>query len=151
MSPVLEFFYLSWRFPMITRLSHATIYVLDQNEALKFYRDKLGFEVRKDATMDNGFRWVTVGPKAQPDMQIILMEVREGFMFDAEKVAMLTKLIQSGAVGPGVLEVDDCQKTYKELKGKGVEFMSEPQDRFYGIEALLKDNSGNWFSMTQRK
>jgi catechol 2,3-dioxygenase-like lactoylglutathione lyase family enzyme len=136
---------------MITRLSHATIYVLDQNEALKFYRDKLGFEVRKDFTMDNGFRWLTVGPKTQPDVQIILMEVREGFLFDAEKVAMLRKLIESGVIGPGVLEVDDCRKTFKELKAKGVEFVSEPQDRFYGIEALLKDNSGNWFSMTERK
>jgi catechol 2,3-dioxygenase-like lactoylglutathione lyase family enzyme len=136
---------------MITRLSHATIYVLDQDEALKFYRDKLGFEVRKDGTMDNGFRWLTVGPKTQPDVQIILMAVREGLMFDAEKVAMLKKLIQSGAIGPGVLEVDDCHETYRQLKANGVEFLSEPQDRFYGIEALMKDNSGNWFSMTQRK
>jgi catechol 2,3-dioxygenase-like lactoylglutathione lyase family enzyme len=136
---------------MITRLSHATVHVLDQDEALKFYRDKLGFEVRKDGTMDNGFRWLTVGPKTQPDVQIILMAVREGFMFDAEKVAMLKKLIQSGAIGPGVLDVDDCHKTYQELKAKGVEFLSEPKDRFYGIEALMKDNSGNWFSMTQRK
>src|SRR5262245_42813730 len=101
---------------MITRMSHVTIYVLDQNEALKFYRDKLGFEVRKDATMDNGFRWLTVGPKTQPDLEIILMEVKEGFMFDADKVAALKKLIQTGSVGPGVLEVDDCRKTYAELK-----------------------------------
>jgi catechol 2,3-dioxygenase-like lactoylglutathione lyase family enzyme len=136
---------------MITRLSHATIYVLDQDEALKFYRDKLGFEVRNDMTMDNGFRWLTVGPKTQPELELILMEVREGFMFDAEKVAMMKNLIQSGAMGAGVLEVDDCRKTYAELKAKGVEFMSEPEERFYGVEALLKDNSGNWFSMTQRK
>jgi catechol 2,3-dioxygenase-like lactoylglutathione lyase family enzyme len=136
---------------MITRLSHATIYVLDQEEALKFYRDKLGFEVRMDATMDNGFRWLTVGPKTQPDLQIVLMKVQEGFMFDAEKVTMLKKLIQGGVMGAGVLEVDDCHKTYQELKAKGVQFMSEPQERFYGIEALMKDNSGNWFSMTQRK
>ena len=136
---------------MITRLSHATIYVLDQNEALEFYRDKLGFEVRRDATMDNGFRWLTVGPKTQPDLQIILMQVAEGFMFDAEKVAMMKKLIQAGALGTGVLQVDDCHKTYEELKAKGVEFMSAPEERFYGIEALLKDNSGNWFSMTQPK
>jgi catechol 2,3-dioxygenase-like lactoylglutathione lyase family enzyme len=136
---------------MITRMSHATIYVLDQDEALKFYRDKLGFEVRMDVTMDNGFRWLTVGPKTQPDLQIVLMKVQEGFMFDAEKVAMLKKLIQGGVMGAGVLEVDDCHKTYQELKAKGVHFMSEPQERFYGIEALMKDNSGNWFSMTERK
>jgi catechol 2,3-dioxygenase-like lactoylglutathione lyase family enzyme len=136
---------------MITRLSHATVFVLDQDEALKFYRDKLGFEVRTDMTMDNGFRWLTVGPKTQPDMEIILMAVREGFMFDAEKVAMMKKLLQGGAMGAGVLDVDDCRKTYAELKAKGVEFKSEPQERFYGIEALLVDNSGNWFSMTERK
>jgi catechol 2,3-dioxygenase-like lactoylglutathione lyase family enzyme len=136
---------------MITRLSHATIYVLDQDEALKFYRDKLGFEVRMDMTMDSGFRWLTVGPKTQPDLQLVLMQVAEGFMFDAEKVHMMKTLIQSGAMGTGVLEVDDCWKTYKELKAKGVEFLSEPEERFYGIEALMKDNSGNWFSMTQRK
>ena len=135
---------------MITRFSHVSLYVLDQEEALKFYRDKLGFEVRRDATMDNGFRWLTVGPKTQPDLQIVLMAVSESPMFDKEKVTMLRKLIQGGAMGAGVLEVDDCKKTYEELKAKGVEFMSPPTERFYGIEALLKDNSGNWFSMTER-
>src|SRR5262245_42741175 len=98
---------------MITRLSHATVYVLDQDEALKFYRDKLGFEVRVDMSMDNGFRWLTVGPKTQPDLQIILMQVAEGFMFDAEKVSMMKKLIQDGTMGTGVLQVDDCHKTYE--------------------------------------
>ena len=136
---------------MITRLSHATIYVLDQEEALRFYRDKLGFEVRTDATMDNGFRWLTVGPKTQPDLEIILMAVKESPMFGADHVAALKNLIQSGAMGAGVLDVDDCRKTYQELKARGVEFLSEPADNFYGIEAIMKDNSGNWFSMTQPK
>lgn len=136
---------------MITRLSHATIYVLDQDEALKFYRDKLGFEVRTDMAMDNGFRWLTVGPKTQPDLEIILMTVRESPMFAADMVARLRTLIESGAMGVGVLQVDDCRSTYEELKAKGVEFMSPPTDNFYGIEALFKDNSGNWFSMTQPK
>jgi catechol 2,3-dioxygenase-like lactoylglutathione lyase family enzyme len=136
---------------MITRLSHATIYVLDQDEALKFYRDKLGFEVRTDITMDNGFRWLTVGPKTQKDLDIILMAVKESPMFPADKVAALRKLIETGLLGAGVLEVDDCKKSYEELKAKGVEFMAPPEERFYGIEALLKDNSGNWFSMTQHK
>ena len=136
---------------MITRLSHATIYVLDQEEALAFYRDKLGFEVRTDMTMDNGFRWLTVGPKTQPDLEIVLMAVKESPMFPADKVAQLKKLVESGSLGAGVFEVDDCRKTYAELKAKGVQFMSEPEDRFYGTECLLKDNSGNWFSMTQHK
>jgi catechol 2,3-dioxygenase-like lactoylglutathione lyase family enzyme len=136
---------------VITRLSHATIYVLDQEEALQFYRDKLGFEVRTDAKMDYGFRWLTVGPKTQPELEIILMAVKESPMFGAEHVAALKNLIQSGAMGVGVLHVDDCHKTYEELKARGVEFLSEPTDNFYGIEALMKDNSGNWFSMTQPK
>jgi catechol 2,3-dioxygenase-like lactoylglutathione lyase family enzyme len=136
---------------MITRLSHATIYVLDQDEALKFYRDKLGFEVRTDATMDNGFRWVTVGPKTQPDLEIILMALKESPMFPAERVSAIRKLVESGGLNGGVLDVDDCHETYQDLKAKGVEFMSPPTDRFYGIEALFKDNSGNWFSMSQRK
>jgi catechol 2,3-dioxygenase-like lactoylglutathione lyase family enzyme len=136
---------------MITRVSHTTLYVLDQEEALKFYRDKLGFEVRDDQTMDNGFRWVTVGPKAQPDLRVILMAVRESPMLAPDKVALLRSLLQAGAMGAGVLEVDDCQKTYEQLKAKGVEFLAPPAERFYGIEALFKDNSGNWFSMCQHK
>ena len=136
---------------MITRLSHTTIYVLDQDEALKFYRDKLGFEVRNDKTMDNGFRWITVGPKTQPDLEIILMAITESPMFPADKVELLRKLVESGSMGAGVLEVDDCRKTYEELKAKGVQFLAPPAERFYGIEALFKDNSGNWFSMCQHK
>ena len=136
---------------MITRLSHATVYVLDQDEALKFYRDKLGFEVRTDFSMDNGFRWLTVGPKTQPDLEVILMAVKESPMFFADKVMALRKLVESGSMGVGVLAVDDCQKTYEELKAKGVEFTGPPEDRFYGVETQFKDNSGNWFSMTQPK
>jgi catechol 2,3-dioxygenase-like lactoylglutathione lyase family enzyme len=132
-------------------LSHAALYVLDQEEALKFYRDKLGFEVRKDASMDNGFRWLTVGPKTQPKLEIILMGLKESPMFPAERVAQLRKLVQSGAICGGVLEVDDCHKTYEELKAKGVEFLSPPKEQFYGIECVLKDDSGNWFSMCQPK
>src|SRR5947209_20283777 len=98
---------------MIRSLSHTTVYVLDQEEALKFYRDKLGFEVRTDATMDNGFRWLTVGPKTQPDLEIILMGLKESPMFSGDKVAALRKLVESGSVGGGVMQVDDCQKTYE--------------------------------------
>jgi predicted enzyme related to lactoylglutathione lyase len=134
---------------MITQLSYATVYVLDQDEALKFYRERLGFEVRTDMTMDNGFRWLTVALKTQPDLEIILMAVKESPMFPAEKVSLLRTLIESGSMGIGVMEVDDCRKTYKELKAKGVEFTSPPTVRFCGIEALLKDSSGNWISMTQ--
>jgi catechol 2,3-dioxygenase-like lactoylglutathione lyase family enzyme len=132
-------------------MSHTTIYVLDQEAALKFYRDKLGFEVRTDHSMDNGFRWLTVGPRTQPDLQIILMAVKESPMFPAEKVALLRQVLEGGMMGAGVMSVDDCRKTYEELKAKGVEFLTPPKEQFYGVEAVFKDNSGNWFSMTQPK
>jgi catechol 2,3-dioxygenase-like lactoylglutathione lyase family enzyme len=135
---------------MIQRLSHTTIYVLDQDAAYDFYIHKLGFEVRTDAKMDNGFRWLTVGPKGQPDLEIALMPTDPGPMFDAETSGMLRTLIQKGAIGSGVLETADIHKTYQELIARGVEFSSPPTERFYGIEALFKDNSGNWFSLSQR-
>lgn len=134
---------------MIQRLSHVTIYVLDQDAAKDFYINKLGFELKMDASMDNGFRWLTVAPKGQPDLEIILMPANNP-KWDAETTEALRNLVRKGVLGSGVLETADCQKTYEELKGKGVEFMQAPVERFYGIEALLKDNSGNWFSMTQR-
>jgi catechol 2,3-dioxygenase-like lactoylglutathione lyase family enzyme len=135
---------------MIQRLSHVTIFVLDQDAAKDFYLNKLGFELNTDATMENGFRWLTVSPKGQPDLEVILMSTTNSHT-DAEAAEMLRTLIRKGVLGSGVLETADCRKTYDELKARGVEFLSPPTERFYGIEALLKDNSGNWFSMTQRK
>jgi catechol 2,3-dioxygenase-like lactoylglutathione lyase family enzyme len=132
---------------MITRLSHTTLYVLDQDEALAFYRDKLGFEVRRDLIAENGFRWLAVGSPTQPDMHIVLMSAKESPWLSADKANMLRTLIESEAMASGVLEVEDCHRTYEELKAKGVEFMTLPTERPYGIEALLKDNSGNWFNM----
>lgn len=134
---------------MISRMSHTTIFVLNQQEALEFYTQKLGFEVRMDQTMDGGFRWLTVGPRTQPDLEIILMEVKPGPMMDEATAQQFRTLIEDGKMGAGVFQTSDCRKTYEELKARGVQFLSPPQDRFYGIEAILKDNSGNWFSMTQ--
>jgi catechol 2,3-dioxygenase-like lactoylglutathione lyase family enzyme len=133
---------------MISRLSHATIYVLNQQDALEFYTQKLGFEVRMDATMDGGFRWLTVGPKEQPDLEIILMEIKSGPMWDDATTQQLRSLVQQGKLGAGVFHTKDCRKTYEELKAKGVQFLAPPEEKFYGVEAILKDNSGNWFSMT---
>jgi predicted enzyme related to lactoylglutathione lyase len=135
---------------MIQRLSHTTIYVLDQDAAYEFYIGKLGFEVRTDAKMGD-FRWLTVGPKGQPDMEIVLMLVGPGPKMDAETAAKLKELVKKGAMGTGVFETADCQKTYEDLKAKGVELLQTHTERFYGIEALFQDNSGNWFSLTQRK
>ncbi|MBI3679705.1 MAG: VOC family protein [Acidobacteria bacterium] len=136
---------------MIQKLSHATIYVLDQDSAYDFYVHKLGFEVRTDHRMESGFRWLTVGPKGQPDMEIVLMPSGPSHMMDQQTSEALTALIRKGVMGAGVFETADCRKTYEELKASGVEFLQPPEERFYGIEALFKDDSGNWFSMTQRK
>jgi catechol 2,3-dioxygenase-like lactoylglutathione lyase family enzyme len=133
---------------MITRLSHSCIWVLDQDEALAFYAGKLGFDVRTDQTMDD-FRWVTVGPPDQPELEIALL-VPGAPMMDAESAEQIKALVSKGAMGSGVFEADDCRRTYEELKARGVEFIREPEERFYGIEATFRDNSGNWFSLTQR-
>ena len=136
---------------MISRMSHATIYVLDQDQSIEFYRDKLGFKVTNDVSMDGGFRWVTVAPPDQSDFEIVLMGTQAGFMFEEEASAKLRGLIADGKLGAGVFNTPNCQATYEELSARGVEFMSPPAERPYGIEALFKDNSGNWFSLTQHK
>jgi|HubBroStandDraft_2_1064218.scaffolds.fasta_scaffold37590_2 catechol 2,3-dioxygenase-like lactoylglutathione lyase family enzyme len=143
---------------MIQRLSHATLYVLDQDAAKDFYVNKLGFELRMDETMGassdksipGGFRWLTVSPKGQPDLQIILMKV-DGPNMQPEVSAAIRGLLARGKLNGGVLQTSDCRKTYDELTAKGVEFLSPPKEQFYGIEAVMKDNSGNWFSMTEPK
>ncbi|MEM6842594.1 MAG: VOC family protein [Bacteroidota bacterium] len=134
---------------MITKLSHAAFYVLDQDEAKDFYVNKLGLDVRTDATME-GFRWLTVSPADQPDFEITLMPIQPGPMYGEDTVIQMRELVKKGAMGSGVFETNNCQATYEELKAKGVEFMSPPQERPYGVEAMFKDNSGNWFSLTQR-
>jgi catechol 2,3-dioxygenase-like lactoylglutathione lyase family enzyme len=135
---------------MIQRLSHAALYVLNQDSARDFYVNKLGFEVRMDGKMDNGFRWLTVSPKGQPDLQIILMQV-DGPNMQPEVAKTIRGLLMQGKLNGGVLQTTDCRKTYEELKAKGVEFPSPPKEQFYGIEAIMKDDSGNWFSMTEPK
>jgi catechol 2,3-dioxygenase-like lactoylglutathione lyase family enzyme len=134
---------------MIRRMSHATVFVSNQDQALDFYRDKLGFEVRTDAKVSEEFRWLTVGPKGQPDFEIVLMEPKPGMLMDEETSNQLRSIMAKGVLGAGVFNTDNCRATYEELKGRGVEFVSEPSERPYGIEAIFKDNSGNWFSLTQ--
>jgi catechol 2,3-dioxygenase-like lactoylglutathione lyase family enzyme len=139
---------------MIKRLSHTSIFVLDQDSAKAFYTEKLGFEVRQDITMGEefegggaGFRWLTVGTKDQPDMELILASCSMGRAPEAAE--HLRTLVASGALGVGVLATDDCQRTYEELSAKGVTFLAPPAERPYGIEATLRDDSGNMISLTQ--
>jgi catechol 2,3-dioxygenase-like lactoylglutathione lyase family enzyme len=147
---------------MIQKMSHATIYVLDQDQAREFYVGKLGFEVKVDQTLPNGFRWLTVAPKGQSDLEIILMRVGSGDPFMQMKGGSAAKaenrdldamaaLLKKGMFSAGAFRTADCRKTFEELKAKGVEFLSEPKDQFYGVEAVFKDPFGNWFSMSQPK
>lgn len=133
---------------MITKLLHVNLFVLDQDRAKEFYTEKLGFEVRTDLEMD-GFRWLTVGVKGQPDINILLARPAPP-MFSEDDAAALRNLVAKGAMTGGVVETDDCRGTYEALKKKGVTFLQEPAERPYGIEALFRDDSGNWFSLTQR-
>jgi catechol 2,3-dioxygenase-like lactoylglutathione lyase family enzyme len=134
---------------MIKKMSHASIFVSNQEEALSFYRDKLGFKVHTDAMIGEDFRWLTVCASDQPDFEIILMEPKAGMLMDEASASQLRALIDKGILGAGAFHTDDCRATYEELKGRGVVFVSEPTERPYGIEAVFKDNSGNWFSLTQ--
>jgi len=152
---------------MITKMSHTSLFVLDQDKAYDFYVNKLGFKVHTDVLMtDNncedgasaekeekdaangGYRWLTLNPPDQPDLEIILMPV-DGFDFEAQQAIRL--LLERGLLGAGVFYTPDCRATYEALKAKCVEFKSEPREQFYGIECILTDGCGNWFSMTQPK
>ena len=128
-----------------------SVFVDDQDKAFDFYINKLGFKVNTDVTMDNGFRWLTVNPPDQPDLEIILFPVNGTNGFDEETNTALNLLLKKGVMGAGAMYTSDCKATYEELKAKGVQFKSEPKEQFYGIEAIITDGCGNWFSMTQPK
>ena len=139
---------------MITKLSHTSLFVLDQEKAYDFYVNKLGFKVNTDVTMENGFRWLTLNPPEQPDLEVVLMAVKntdegkdDGFPDDVRNALKL--LLEKEFMGAGVMNTPDCRATYEELKAKGVRFKSEPKEQFYGIECIMTDGCGNWFSLTQ--
>ncbi|MBD8079661.1 VOC family protein [Cellulosimicrobium arenosum] len=136
-------------------LSHTTVFVLDQDSAKAFYTDVLGFELRDDVSMGAefegagaGFRWLTVGPQGDPSRTIVLSDCSMGR--DAESAEQLRSLVAKGTMGAGVMETDDCEATYRELSAKGVTFRQPPVHRPYGVEAVFTDDSGNWFSLTER-
>lgn len=145
---------------MVTKLSHTTLFVLDQEKAFDFYVNKLGFTVNTDAPMGNGYRWLTVSPKEQPELEVVLMDILHESMvkseaspegLDQESINAFKVLLNKGIMGAGVMYTNDCMATYAELKAKGVHFKGEPKDQFYGIEAVMFDGCGNWFSLTQPK
>jgi catechol 2,3-dioxygenase-like lactoylglutathione lyase family enzyme len=136
---------------MITRMSHVLIWVKNQQEALEFYRDKLGFEVDTDETFGGGYRWLTMRIPTQAGFEIILMEPTPGMMLDEDSAAQLRALLDKGVLGGGVFDADDIHKTYEELKARGVEFKGPPSTQAWGTATVLKDNSGSWFSLSQHE
>lgn len=135
---------------MIRSLSHVTLFVLDQDRAKDFYVNKLGFEVKADQRMGD-FRWLTGGPPGQGGLEIILMPVDRSPRVDEGSARALRALLDKGAIVAGVLATADCRKTHAELVAKGVEFLRPPGEQPYGVEALFRDDSGNLFSLTQRR
>ena len=135
------------------RIANAQLWVHDQEEALAFYTQKLGMEVRADVTMPEmgNFRWLTVGPAGQPDIAIVLMLVPDPPVIDAETAGQVRELMAKGVAGTIFLTTDDCQASYRELRDRGVEFLEAPEERPYGIDAAFRDPSGNHFRLTQVK
>ena len=133
------------------KIANAQLWVHDQDEALAFYTEKLGMEVRSDATLPElgNFRWLTVGPVGQPDIAIVLMAIPDPPVMDAESAASVRELMAKGFAGTIFLTTDDCQASYEQLKERGVEFVEEPEERPYGIDSSFRDPSGNHFRLTQ--
>src|SRR4051794_12354262 len=133
------------------KITHVNVWVHDQDEALEWYTKKLGMELREDVTLPElgDFRWLTVGPTGQDDVALALMAIPGAPVFDDETADQVRALMAKGAAGGLFFTTDDCQATYEELKGRGVEFTEEPSERPYGIDAGLRDPSGNAIRMVQ--
>lgn len=136
---------------MLNNLSVVTIWVKDQDEALRFYTEKLGFETRTDYSTGD-YRWLTVGLAGQPDVEFQLGALKPSHALTQDEVDHLTKLVEAGKLGTGPWKTSDCQKTYETFKANGVDFIQPPTDQPYGIiEAIFKDNSGNVMVLSQDK
>jgi catechol 2,3-dioxygenase-like lactoylglutathione lyase family enzyme len=134
---------------MITNISLITVYCLDQDKARDFYVNILGFEPRTDVTMGGGYRWLTVAHPNQPELEITFM--LPGPPLDEEAAVFVRRQLEKGSMGGVGLQVDDCRKTFEELTAKGVTFVQEPADRPYGVEAIIRDDSGNWLVLVEPK
>jgi catechol 2,3-dioxygenase-like lactoylglutathione lyase family enzyme len=133
------------------RIANAQIWVHDQDEALAFYTDKVGLEVRADVTLPElgNFRWLTVGPAGQDDISIVLMAIPGPPVMDADTAEQVRALMAKGFAGTIFLTTDDVQSSYEELKGRGVDFVEQPEERPYGIDSAFRDPSGNNIRLTQ--
>ena len=134
---------------MITNVSLATVWVNDHDESKAFYIDKLGFAEATDVTMGDGYRWVTVAHPDHPELELTLM--KPGPPLDDEDAAAIQRMLDKGSLSAVGLQTDDCHGTFETLKARDVEFIQEPADRPYGVEAILRDNSGNWLVLVERR
>jgi predicted enzyme related to lactoylglutathione lyase len=134
---------------MMITFSTAQLWVNDQDEALAFYTKKLGWEVRMDVTLPEmgDFRWLTVGPPAQPDVAVVLMAIPGPPIMDAQTAEQVRSLMTKGFAGTIFLTTDDVQAAYEELKGRGVEFTEAPAEQPYGLDSEFRDPSGNKFRL----
>jgi predicted enzyme related to lactoylglutathione lyase len=133
------------------KIANAQLWVHDQDEALAFYTEKLGWEVRADVTMPEmgDFRWLTVGPTGQPDFSVVLMAIPGAPVLDPATAEQVRDLMGKGFAGTVFLTTDDCQASYEDLKARGVEFTEPPEERPYRIDSGFRDPSGNAFRLTQ--
>jgi catechol 2,3-dioxygenase-like lactoylglutathione lyase family enzyme len=136
---------------MLKQLTTVGVWVHDQDEALAFYTEKLGLELRDDVTVPEmgNFRWVTVGVAGQPDVSISLLAVPGPPVFDEETKAQIEALVAKGATGGLFFSTDDVQGTFEELTSSGVEFLQEPTEQAYGVDAGFRDPSGNQMRVAQ--
>ena len=136
---------------MLKQLTNVAVWVLDQDEALAFYTDELGMELRDDVTVPElgNFRWLTVGVPGQADVAITLMAIPGTPVFDEATQAQLKELVAKGAAGGLFFATDDVRGTYEELKKRGVEFQQETTEQPYGVDAGFRDPSGNQMRMIQ--
>jgi len=135
------------------KISNAQLWVHDQDEALSFWTEKVGMEVRSDVTLAEmgDFRWLTVGPPGQEDMTIVLMAIPGPPVMDAGTADQVRDLMSKGFAGTVFLTTEDCRASYEELKARGVEFSEAPEDRPYGIDSGFRDPSGNSIRLTEVK
>jgi len=135
----------------MVKIANAHLWVHDQDEALAFYTQKLGMEVRTDATMPEmgNFRWLTVGPAGQPDVAIVLMAIPGPPIMDPDTAEQVRGLMAKGFAGTVFLTTDDCRADYEQLTARGVEFTEAPSERPYGIDSGFRDPSGNSIRLTQ--
>jgi catechol 2,3-dioxygenase-like lactoylglutathione lyase family enzyme len=133
---------------MLDAISHVGMWVRDQDEAKAFYTEKLGFEVRDDVTLDGGYRWLTVGPAGQADLNVILAKPGPPAV-DAEAADEVLALVAKGAVTQGILRADDARATCRELEARGVDIVQQPEEQFYGIDGAIRDPSGNLWRIVQ--